>query len=113
MKNQSNMQIDIALTFEKDKSFVNSELRRNCNKRSGNYSSDVAQHKYIHSQHENPQHIIFSSELETFVECLLEKENSPEQIAGRAKFNGINCVSPKRLYQHIGGIKSMEVFTTS
>ena len=101
MKKQSYMQKDIALAIEKDKSVVSRELRRNCDKRSGCYYSELAQRKYNQRQKEKPKHVTFSSEVENFVESWLEKDYSPEQIVGRAKLEGINCVSHERLYQHI------------
>jgi len=101
MNNKSYSQKDIALAIEKDKSVVSRELRRNCDKRSGCYYNDLAQRKYNQRQKEKPKHVSFSSDVEIFAESWLEKDYSPEQIAGRAKLEGINCVSPERLYQHI------------
>ena len=97
MKKQNYKQIEIALAIEKDKSVVSRELKRNCDKRSGIYNNDLAQRKYDQRQKD----IKFTSELESFFESLLNKDYSPEQISGRAKLEGIACVSHERLYQHI------------
>jgi len=101
MKKQNYKQIEIALAIEKDKSVVSRELKRNCDKRSGIYNNDLAQRKYDQRQKDKPKHIKFTSELESFFESLLNKDYSPEQISGRAKLEGIACVSHERLYQHI------------
>ena len=101
MKKQNYKQIEIALAIENDKSVVSRELKRNCDKRSGIYNNDLAQRKYDQRQKDKPKHIKFTSELESFFESLLNKDYSPEQISGRAKLEGIACVSHERLYQHI------------
>ncbi len=101
MRRQKCKQSEIAITIGKDKSVVSRELKRNCDKRSGSYNSDLAQRKYNQRQKDKPKHIKFTKEVESFVESLLVRDFSPEQITGRAKLKGINCVSHERLYQHI------------
>ena len=105
MKNQFYKQKDIALAIEKDESVVSRELKRNCDKRNGLYNCDLAQRKYDQRQKQKPKHIKFTNELESFVNSWLVMDFSPEQIVGRAKLQGINCVSHERLYQHIWGDK--------
>ena len=101
MNKQGYKQKDIAFAIEKDKSVVNRELKRNCDKRSGSYNNDLAQRKYDQRQKDKPKHLKFTRDVENFVESLLVQDYSPEQIAGRAKLEGINCVSHERIYQHI------------
>lgn len=101
MKKRNYSQKEIAKAIEKDKSVISRELKRNCDKRSGNYNSDLAQRKYEQRQKDKPKCIKFTKEIKSFVESWLDKDYSPEQIAGRAKLEGINCVSHERLYQHI------------
>jgi IS30 family transposase len=101
MKKQNYSQKEIAKAIGKDKSVVSRELKRNCDKRNGSYSSDLAQRKYNQRQKDKPKHIKFTSEVERFAESLLTQDYSPEQVVGRAKIYGVNCVSHERLYQHI------------
>jgi IS30 family transposase len=101
MKKQNYRQKDIALAIDKDKSVVSRELKRNCDKRNGGYHFELAQRKYNQRQKDKPKHIKFTKDVESFVEGLLVQDYSPEQIVGRAKLYGVNCVSHERLYQHI------------
>jgi len=101
MKKQGSNQKDIALTIGKDKSVVSRELKRNCDKRSKKYDADLAQQKYEQRQRDKPKHIFFTGEVKQCVDELLNKDYSPEQIAGRTKLKGINCVSHERIYQYV------------
>ena len=101
MKKQGSSQKDIALTIGKDKSVVSRELKRNCDKRSKKYDADLAQQKYEQRQRDKPKHIFFTGEVKQCVDELLNKDYSPEQIAGRTKLKGINCVSHERIYQYV------------
>jgi len=101
MREKKYTQSEIALTIGKDKSVVSRELKRNCDKRSGSYNSDLAQRKYDQRQKDKPKHIRFNKEVEGLVESLIIKDFSPEQITGSAKLKGLNCVSHERIYQHI------------
>ena len=54
----------------------------------------------------------FTSEIKDSVEYWIKQEYSPEQIVGRANDQGIDCVSHKRIYQHIWDDKKMvEIYT--
>jgi IS30 family transposase len=101
MKKQGYAQNDIALTIGKDKSVVCRELKRNCDKRSKKYDADLAHRKYLQRQRDKPKHIRFTTQVRQCVDELLNKDYSPEQIAGRTKLKGINCVSPERIYQYV------------
>lgn len=101
MKQQGFKQFQIALAIGKDKSVISRELRRNCDKRSGSYNFDLAQKKYDQRQKNKPKNIRFTQEVKLLVESLLMNDYSPEQIAGRAKLDGHQCVSHERIYQHI------------
>jgi len=101
MKKQGSNQKDIALTIGKDKSVVSRELKRNCAQRSKKYDADLAQQKYEQRQRDKPKHIFFTGEVKQCVDELLNKDYSPEQIAGRTKLKGINCVSHERIYQYV------------
>ncbi|MEI7501144.1 MAG: IS30 family transposase [Bacteroidota bacterium] len=98
-------QSEIAEAIDKDKSIVSRELKRNCDKRNGFYNADLAQRKYERRQREKPKHRRFTTEVEDYVKEQLSKDFSPEQIAGRAKVDGVTCVSHESIYQYIWGDK--------
>lgn len=101
MRMQGHKQKDIALAIGKDKSVVSRELRRNCDKRSGTYKSELAQRKCI-SRHQNKvKAISYTPTMQALVKDLLSQKYSPEQITGHCKKAGIACVSHERIYQHI------------
>ena len=101
MKKQYYKQKDIALAIGKDKSVVSRELKRNCDKRSGSYNSALAQRKYDQRQRDKPKHIHFTEDVKQCVDELLNKDYSPEQIAGRTKLGGVSCISVERIYQYV------------
>ena len=101
MIQQECKQKDIALAISKDKSVVSRELRRNCDKRNEEYKADLAQRKYEKRQKDKKKHIYFTEEVKQHVNERLRKDLSPEQIAGRAKLEGRECVSTERIYQYV------------
>jgi len=94
-------QTDIANVINKNKSVVCRELNRNCDKRSGVYKADLAQRKYLKRQEYKTKPRTFTPDVIRFVESKLELKYSPEQIAGVAKKDGVECVSHERIYQYI------------
>jgi len=101
MKSKGYKQKDIADIIGKDKSVVCRELKRNCDKRSGAYNSDLAQRKYQQRQKDKPKKIRFTQEVKQLVDTWIEEDYSPEQIVGRAKYESKSCVSHERMYQYI------------
>jgi IS30 family transposase len=101
MLNTGNSRKQICKAIGRDKSVLSRELRRNCDLRSGKYNYDLAQRKYEKRQDEIPKKIHFTSSIQQYVDNLLEKKLSPEQVAGVAKVAGVTCVSPERIYQHV------------
>jgi IS30 family transposase len=92
---------NIGLTIGRDKSVVSKEIKRNADKRSGEYRYDLAQRK-CESRHKNkPKFTRFTSELKTRVEELIREDYSPEQVVGFLKKNEEVYVSHERIYQHI------------
>jgi transposase, IS30 family len=99
---QNKSQKEIAEAIGKDKSVVCRELRRNCDKRGGNYIDWLAQRKYRERMKKKPKSIRFTGKMKEWVEKLLQQEDySPEQIVGIARKYAIDCVSHERIYQHI------------
>ncbi len=101
MKQQGCNNSLIALTIGKDKSVVSRELRRNCDRRNGRYNADLAQRKYESRMREKPKRIRFTEAVSERVEALLKEDYSPEQVAGRCRLEGAECVSHERIYQHV------------
>jgi len=94
-------QLLIANTIGRDKSVVCREIKRNCDQRSGVYSEDLAQRKYVERQKEKPKKRHFTKEVEKYVKEGLAKWYSPEQIVGIADKEGISCVSHESIYHYI------------
>lgn len=59
MNKLSYTKIDIAREIERDKSYVNRKLKRNCDRRSGTYMHELAQRKYEKRQKEKLKRIVF------------------------------------------------------
>jgi len=91
----------IADVTGKDKSTISREIKRNKDKRNGVYKSELAQKKYEKRQKRKPKKTYFTEDVKKYVEDRLSEDYSPEQICGRAKVDGKNCVSHERIYQHI------------
>jgi len=94
-------QKEIAAAISKDKSTISREIKRNKDKRNGVYKHELAQKKYSQRQKEKHKKIYFTDTIKSYVEKKLSDDYSPEQICGRAKIDGENCVSHERIYQHI------------
>jgi IS30 family transposase len=101
MKQQGFKQVEIAMAIGRDKSVISREIKRNLDKRSGSYNVDLAQRKYDQRQKNKPKNIRFTQEVRLFVDSLLMDDYSPEQISGRAKLDGHQCVSHERIYQYV------------
>ena len=101
MLQKGHSQKEIAEVIGKDKSTISREIRRNRDKRNGVYKSELAQKKYNQRQKEKPKKTYFTDDIKNYVESKLSEDYSPEQISERAKIEGIKCVSPERIYQHI------------
>jgi IS30 family transposase len=101
MLGQNFTQTAIAEVIGKDKSVVSREIKRNSDKRSGHYKSQLAQRKYEERLHEKPKKVYFTGQIRLDVAAKLKDKYSPEQIVGECKRLGKACVSAERIYQHI------------
>jgi IS30 family transposase len=101
MKKEGYSQKDISTTIGKHKSVISRELRRNCDLRTGEYRSDLAQRKYDTRQKNKAKQRLFTEGIKKYVKTELENKLSPEQIVGKAKKLGKSCVSHERIYQYI------------
>ena len=101
MLQAGNERKDICEQIGIDKSVLSRELRRNCDKRTGKYNPDLAQRKYEQRLAEKPKFVRFTEYVKQKVISELEDDFSPEQIAGRAKLDGVECVSHETIYQFV------------
>lgn len=101
MIKQDHSQADIARTIGKCKSVVCRELKRNCDKRNGEYRYDLAQRKYEERMKNKPKSIKLTGDLKEKTLDLLKEDFSPEQIHGRLKSRGEETVSPETIYSYV------------
>lgn len=101
MLQQGYKQIEIAQCLGRNKSVISREIKRNCDQRSGEYRSDLAQRKYNYRNKTKPKRVVFDSDMKQKVEALLREDYSPEQVCGSLREQGETCVSPEWIYQHI------------
>lgn len=101
MKQQGCNNSLIALMIGKDKSVISRELKRDCDLRSGRYNADLAQRKYESRKQEKPKRSRFTEAVRERVEALLREDYSPEQVTGRCRLEGTECVSHERIYRHV------------
>jgi len=85
----------------RDKSVLSRELRRNCNKHTGEYDPVLAQCKYKKRQKDKPKFIHFTDDIKQLVIEHLYYDYSPEQIVGRMKLEGKRCVSHETIYRFV------------
>jgi IS30 family transposase len=101
MKIRGYKQIDISKAIGKDKSVVSRELKRNCDKRNGEYRYDLAHRNYLSRLIGKAKRQRFTTNVKDQVEFLIREDFSPEQIEGRLRAEGKSYVSHERIYQHI------------
>ncbi len=94
-------QIEIAAIINKDKSVISREIKRNRDKRSGEYRHDLANRKYRYRQKTKSKHKRFTADVKKDIETLIRQDYSPEQVVGTLKKKNKQTVSVERIYQHI------------
>ena len=94
-------QIEISEVIGKDKSVISREIKRNKDKRSGEYKHDLANRKYRYRQKTKPKYKRFTLAVQHNVESLLKEDYSPDQVVGTLKKQNKETVSVERIYQHI------------
>ena len=105
MRKQNFSMGEIAAVIGKHKSTISRELRRNCDRRSGRYDADLAQRKCERRQKGKPHRVRFTEEVRLRVEAMLREDYSPEQVVGRCRLEGLECVSVETIYQYVWGDK--------
>jgi IS30 family transposase len=101
LRQEDYSQTKIANILGKDRSVISRELNRNSDQRSHQYKAELAQKKSETRDRKRPKKIYFIPSIAKYVKDFIEKDYSPEQIAGIAKKEGISCVSHERIYQFI------------
>jgi len=101
MLSQGYPQKEIAESIGKHRSVIYREIKRNCDKRSGEYRHELAQRKYCERQESKPKFIRFTEGVKDNVDHYLKEDYSPEQVVGVLKKEGLPTVSVERVYQHI------------
>jgi IS30 family transposase len=92
---------EIAKTIGKHPSSIGRELKRNCDLRSGEYRSELAEKKCRERHKFKLKAIKLTEEIKWHIYSKLKLRYSPEQIYGRAKLEGIKMVSHETIYQYI------------
>jgi IS30 family transposase len=99
--NENYSKPEIAKRLKKDVSTIYREIKRNCDKRNNKYRAVLAHRRCVERHSDKNKSNRFTSEVKGFIEYWIKQEYSPEQIVGRAKEQGLNCVSHERIYQYI------------
>jgi IS30 family transposase len=81
------------LQIDKDRSIVYRERKRNSDERNGDYKAQLAHTKATNRHNEKAKKIRFTPEIEAYVLKYIAEDYSPEQIVGKAKIDGKDCVS--------------------
>ena len=93
--------IDIATELKMHISSIYRELNRNSDSRNNLYKADLASRKAKKRHLEKPKNQVFNDLMKQHVDHLIKKDFSPEQIVGRSKKYGLNCVSHETIYKHV------------
>jgi IS30 family transposase len=101
MKTKGYSQKEIASTIDKNKSVISRELKRNSNKRTGEYDDELAQSKYEKRMKEKPKKKRLNEQMKEEIQEYLSIQYSPEQIAGYCEKEGIEMVSVSTIYEYI------------
>lgn len=101
MLKQGHKQKDIARAINKDKSVISREIRRNCDLRSGEYRSELANKKYAERLTNKPKIIRFTPGVRKLVDKGLNQQWSPEQISNYDYKESIDMVSHECIYLYI------------
>ena len=92
---------EIAKTLSVDKSIIYRELKRNCDRRSGEYKAVLAQKKYEFRLENKPRKVRATPEIKTRIFSLIRDDYSPEQVVGFMKKTNEETVSHETIYQLI------------
>lgn len=91
----------IAKQLGRDKSTITREIKRNSDQRNGVYCYELANRKAQDRHKAKPKRSDYTPAIKTYVERKLAIFDSPEQIVGKAKEQGVSCVSIETIYLKI------------
>jgi len=91
----------IGIRIKRNRTVVWRELKRNSDARNQEYKANLAHDKATKRHQTKVKKISFSAEIKNYVEKRIRQDYSPEQIVGRSKIEGIECVSIETIYQHV------------
>lgn len=101
LKTNGHSQTQIANAIGKNKSTICRELKRNSDSRSGIYKAELAARKCNERHKVKPKKIRLTQEIKQHINDWIILDYSPEQIVGRSKEEGKECVSVESIYQYI------------
>jgi transposase, IS30 family len=101
LKTKGYSQAEIGKSIGKDKSTICREFKRNSDLRNGVYKAELAQKKCNERHRVKPKNIRFTEPIKLYVNNCIQLDYSPEQIVGRSKKIGQDCVSTETIYKHI------------
>jgi transposase, IS30 family len=101
-------QTEIGRSIGKHKSTICREFKRNSDLRNGIYKAQLAQKKCSERHKIKPKNIRFTVPIKLHVNEWILMDYSPEQIVGRSKEIGQDCVSIETIYQHVWDDKKNE-----
>jgi transposase, IS30 family len=108
LKTKGYSQTEIGNAIGKSKSTICREFKRNSDLRNGAYKAELA-HKKCNERHKiKPKNIRFTEPIKAHVNAWILLDYSPEQIVGRSKEKGLDCVSIETIYKHIWEDKKKE-----
>jgi IS30 family transposase len=94
--------VEIARVIGVDKSTITREVKRNADGRNGAYRFDLAHRKAQERKRSKPHAVALTPEVIAYIEQRLREDRwQPEQISGRAKLEGVGCVSTTTIYRYI------------
>jgi IS30 family transposase len=94
----------IGLAINRDKSSISRELKRNAGDLGYDFQQAQTQTTLRHTTKTKAIKLI--DEMRAIIVSYLEQKWSPEQIFGRMKLEGLECVSPQTIYQLIESDKT-------
>ena len=92
---------EIAELIGVHRSTVCRELKRNSDKRNGEYKAELAERKHIERIKNRKHYVKFTDSIKSEVVGLLCQDYSPEQICGRLALNKLDHVSHETIYKFI------------
>ena len=101
MKEQGHSNIAISKIIGIDKTNIGREVKRNCDVRSGKYTSNLAVRKRKTRQKERPRFRKFTKPIEERTVELLRLDYSPEQVVGILEKQGEETMSIEYIYRHL------------